>query len=99
MSTPKGVLNGKKFNYKGHTTVIDDAVPVIRWAGKHPLVKRVSVGVILPFKSTTRRVRTKPVPAGVMVTVHGSDALQKLVFYTSDPAALTNEMANYLQQA
>jgi hypothetical protein len=98
MSTPRRVLKGKKFNYKGHTTVIDDAVPVIRWAGKNPLVKRVSVGLIIPSKSTARRVKTKPVPAGLLVTVHGSDALQKLVFYTNDPPALTTEIQNYLRQ-
>ena len=69
-----------------HQTVIEDAVPILDRARKLDEVEKIVVGPIDPNKSSTPRVKTNEVPAGLLLKIQGTESLQRFWIYTKKPA-------------
>jgi len=87
--TKKGLLGGGKFSGR-HTSLIDEAEFLVRAAKKMPDVKKISIGVIIPARVGRRRLKLVPSEAGLLVTVRGVHAAQRLFIFT-DRAVFVKE--------
>ena len=81
----KGLLRGKKFNSR-HSTVIENAVPILNAAKKLAEVHKIVLGVIRSLRPAEPHLRFSPVPSGLKVQVRGRTAVQIFYVYTNDPA-------------
>lgn len=79
----KGLLGGGKVS-GSHSTVIDEAVPLIEMAKRLGSVKKIVLGVIDPARVGPRRLKIVQVPAGMRLTARGVHAAQKLFIYTDE---------------
>ena len=77
----KGLLGGGKIS-GSHSTLIEEAVPIVEAAKHIDTVKKVVLSVIMPVRVGPRRIKFMSVPAGLRVTVRGVHAAQKLFIYT-----------------
>jgi len=77
---------GKKAPKKGHTTVLEIVMPIIRAAEKLDAVKRISLGLIKPVrgKSGEKRAKFIEVRGGLKITVSGA-GVQTIYVYTAEP--------------
>ena len=84
MSMP--TWHGKKAPRKGHSSVIEAAMPIIKAAEKLDAVKRISPGLIKSIggKSGEKRAKFLEVRGGLRVTISGG-GVQTIYIYTSEP--------------
>lgn len=83
-SVQRGLLRGSKISAK-HSTVIDEAIPLVLFIKEIPEVSRIILGEIVVLKVGERRLRLVPVQAGFRIVVRGSTAQQTFFVYTADP--------------
>ena len=83
MSThSKGLLEG---NFNGnHSTVVKEARGLIRLLKKSPEVIKISLGIILPFGASKRRIKFHDTTAGFRMDVYTSDGVQEFYIYTKN---------------
>jgi hypothetical protein len=81
---PKGLLEGKKFSSR-HSSVIDDAVLILRKAKALPEVSKIVLGEISRCRPGNPHIRFSPIPAGLKLMVRGKTAVQIFFVYTTDP--------------
>lgn len=79
----KGHIHGGKFCK--HTTVTDASQKVAELVNSFPEVKKISLGIIKRTKSGRFGMKFAPIHGGWTIAVHGSQAVQHLHVYTSDP--------------
>lgn len=77
---------GKGFSAT-HTTVIDAAVEIVRFAVKLPGFSKAVPGFITSGirGGVQRRVKVKAMVGGVLIIVRGSTSLQEIRVYGNDP--------------
>lgn len=77
--------HGKKAPKKGHSTVIEAAMPIIKAAEKLDDVKRIAPSVITPVraKSGEKRVKFLEIKGGLKVTVSGG-GVQIIYIYANN---------------
>lgn len=85
-------LSGKKVA-KSHSTVIDEARTLLKFANAHPLVKKIVTGEIKQIRSGPPRLKLETVPAGLKAMVRGRNARQQVFIYTDNPEILAEELA------
>lgn len=80
----KGLLKGPKVG-RSHTTIISAAIPLFAVAKEHPLVSKISLGVITPSRSSTTHLKFSETRGGLKMQVRGFDAIQIIWIYTKEP--------------
>lgn len=82
---------GKKVAKK-HSTIIETAEPLIKFAVKHPLVDKVVTGEIVAIRNGPRRLKITIIPAGLQLMVRGVNSRQKLFIYTAQARLIEKEL-------
>lgn len=82
---------GKKVAKK-HSTIIETAEPLVKFALKHPLVDKVVTGEIVAIRNGPRRLKIAGIPAGLHLMVRGVNSRQKLFIYTNRPGLIETEL-------
>lgn len=80
----KGLLKGEKFNGR-HSTVIPDAIIVVEAAKVCQYISKISLGLISPVRPSQPRLKFTPVSGGLKTQVRGSNAVQIIWLYTTEP--------------
>lgn len=75
MTTTKHLLKGSKFNAR-HSTIIDEAVPLLQHLKKQPFVKKIALGCIKPNTASTTRIKFTRDKYAIKLQVYGSAAVQ-----------------------
>lgn len=88
----KGHIHGAKFCK--HTTVTDASQKVAALVNSFPEVKKISLGIIKRTKSGQFGMKFAPIHGGWKIIVRGTQAVQHLHIYTSNP----NETREKLEQ-
>lgn len=88
MSAPKGLLKGDKFNGR-QQTLIDEARPLIKVLRDSPLVKKISIGIIMPCTVGPVRVKAMVQNNTVSIKLRGHTATQQFYAYGSDGSELS----------
>ena len=83
-NVPKKLLEGKKFSRR-HSTVIQDAVPLLRKAKSLPEVSKIVLGEISNCHPGNPHMRFTPIPAGFKLMIRGRTAVQIFFVYTINP--------------
>ncbi len=81
---PKGLLEGKKFSSR-HSSVIGDAVLILRKAKVLPEVSKIVLGEISRCRPGDPHIRFNPIPAGFKMMIRGRTAVQNFFVYTINP--------------
>lgn len=81
---PKGLLRGDKFN-KRHSTIIPAAQKILWALRERPEVRKVALGQIVPVGNGQPRLKFKPIPAGLVLIVRGTNNQQMFFVYTGKP--------------
>ena len=87
-----GTLRGAKISSR-HSSYTREAEVVIRAAKARPEVSKVVLSIIRPCRGGERRLKFKPIDAGLEVQVRGRDAVQVLYLYTGAPDATAAAIA------
>ncbi len=82
-TTPKGLLRGDRFN-QSHSTVIKGAEPFIRFLGKCPGVKKVTIGVITPAQCRKPSIRVKETHFSLEAVVKTNTCIQQFYIHCHD---------------
>lgn len=91
------LIKGRKFN-RSHTTVVEDAVPIIRAAGNDHRVTKVRLGFIDGKGRGHPRVEFTGIHGGLKIVVHGSNGGQELYVYTRSPADVQKKLQDIWSQ-
>lgn len=84
-------MNGKKRGGR-HTTCIDAAIPVVKFAEKLPEVTKISPGFIKSgIRGGRQRIKLKDIVGGVRLIIRGSTCVQEVKVYSQNPG--TTKMA------
>jgi hypothetical protein len=78
------LLEGKKFSRR-HSTVIQDAVLLLRKAKSLPHVSKIVLAEINRCRPGEPHLRFAPIPAGFKLMVRGRTAVQIFFVYTTNP--------------
>lgn len=80
-----------------HSTVIDAAVIIVKFAVKEPSITKIGLGKISQMRSTSkgRRLIITEQPAGLLVKVRGSNSLQEIRLYTKDHAKIIGALERF----
>jgi len=78
-----------------HTTVIGVAEPVVDEAQQIPQVSKIVLGIIKHIGNGRTGIKFKPIQSGLKAVIRGNGCIQKIYFYTSEPATAQQQ----LQQA
>ena len=73
---------------RSHTTLIDIAVPVIRAIEKHPLINKISLGIIKKITVGQPRIKFLPITGGCKLVIRGRITIQEFFIYTKHPETL-----------
>jgi len=87
-------LAGSKFTSR-HTTVIEQAEPLLLHAARLAYVSKIVLGPIEQIRSQSPRLKYKEVPAGLHVTLYSLVAMQTFYIYTSDKTKLSQELETF----
>ena len=78
---------------RSHTTSIEAVEPFLAFAKSHPEITKISLGIIKPIKtSATKRLKSTPELACLVLNIRGIRAIQTIRFYTQDPKQLKKEI-------
>jgi hypothetical protein len=91
MSLKKGVLAGNKVS-ASHSTIIEGATKIFKIAKERPEFRKVVLGVIEHVGPGPRRIKFKPILAGLQMTVRGNTAKQEFYIYTNHPQLTQSEL-------
>ncbi|MEI6627675.1 MAG: hypothetical protein WCL61_03705 [bacterium] len=84
-------ISGKKVA-RSHSSVIEEAMPIIRHALKLPNISKVVNSQIAVIEKGPPRIKIKPVLAGLELMVRGKFCRQKFFIYTADIESITIEL-------
>lgn len=88
--------SGGKFT-RSHTTVIEAAEKVVDFGSKHPLITKISLGLIKPIKASTEyRAKCVVFPACILVHVRGKKAIQEIRFFSSNNLIVEKDIKKFL---
>jgi hypothetical protein len=87
---------GKKFS-KRHTTIIDAAIPLIKFAEKNSSINKIILGIIKPTRQGTHRIKLLLIKGGIKATVRGGIYVQEIFFYTKTPLTSMDILNNFIQ--
>ncbi len=74
---------------RSHTTSIEAVEPFLEFAKSHPEITKISLGIIKPIKtSQTKRLKTTPEQACLLLNIRGVRAIQTIRFFTPNPVTL-----------
>lgn len=85
------LMKGSKFN-QSHTTLVSDAIPLVRAAGKDDRVSKVRLGYIHSDGSNYPRVVFTKIHGGLRVMIHGRNGGQEIHVYTSCPTDVQQKL-------
>jgi hypothetical protein len=81
---------------RSHTTSIEAVKPFLDFAKSHPEITKISLGIIKPIKTShTKRIKTIPEPACLLVQIRGVRAIQTIRFFTKDPNVLKKDIDSF----
>jgi hypothetical protein len=87
-------ISGKKFGK--HSTIIDAAIPVVKFLDNLEEVKKISLGQIKTgLRNAPERIRIKTLKGALEITVRSSISLQKIHVYSNDLELIINKMNEY----
>jgi len=78
----KNHVSSQKTGKKGHTTIIDAVIPVVRFLEKYSLVTKFKPGMINQGRSKNLRIVIKPNNGGFLLVVYGNSTFQEIVVST-----------------
>ena len=85
------LLRGPKFS-RSHSTVIDGAVPVLRFAKEMAEVTKIVLGPITVKVGGKFRIDWRIIPAGLKLTVQGPKSAQIFYVYTREPRVVKSRL-------
>ncbi len=86
MPTKRGIFSSGKIS-DSHTTIVETAEPMLESAVAMAAVTKVVVSIIhAGLGGGSRRLRFKPIPAGLKMSIRGAGCLQEFYIYTKSPA-------------
>jgi hypothetical protein len=99
MGVPRKLLEGKKFNRR-HSTIIEDAVGLIKAIKGIGEVTKISIGVIKPTNHGTYRVKAlwENHATAVALTVRGKNAVQDFWIYGSPLDVVYKKIVNEISE-
>jgi hypothetical protein len=81
---------------RSHTTSIEAVKPFLQFAKSHPEITKISLGIIKPIKtSPSRRIKTTPEPACLLIHIRGVRAIQTIRFFTPNPSLLKKDVESF----
>lgn len=86
-----------------HTTYIESAKDLIKFANKSPLVTKISLGIIkgLPHSKggITKRIKCIREHACLLIKIRGNRAVQEIRFFSDKIQTLEKELILFAQEA
>ena len=81
---------------RSHTTSIEAVEPFLHFAKDHPEITKISLGIIKPIKtSQTKRIKTTPENACLLIQVRGVRAIQTIRFFAQNPSLLKKDIESF----
>lgn len=83
-----GHIAGRRVS-RQHSTVIEAAQPLVLFLRKLPEVTKIALGRLdVHLPSTEWRVKTTEISGGLRLQVRGTNSIQQIMVYTSEPALI-----------
>jgi len=89
-------LSGKKFGK--HSTVIEAAVPIVKFLENLDGVKKISLGQIKTgLRQAPERIKIKTLKGALEITVRSAISIQKIHVYSDDLESTENVLEKYIK--
>ena len=73
---------------RSHTTIIDQALPIINFIEKHAEVNKIGLGMIKKITVGNPRIKYLPITGGFKLVIRGRISIQEFYIYTKEPKLL-----------
>lgn len=81
---------------RSHTTSIEAVEPFLEFAKSHPEITKISLGIIKSIKtSNTKRIKTTPEQACLLINIRGVRAIQTIRFFCPNPPSLKKDVESF----
>ena len=82
---------------RSHTSLIEAAEDVIKYATEMSEVSKISLGVIKQITVGKQRIKFLPITGGIKAIIRGNASIQEIFIYTKETKLVTKTLTSFFE--